>query len=195
MEAYMSNQEFTATAQTIADAAQESKQEEQSTYGFANDIDADEAIQQIIAIEQECDRLCAIARAQIEKAQLFISGEQERATKKTEPHRAALAAYLETVSARETKTQRKYRLYSGTLTRRFGGMEYQRDNAALLPWLEENAASYIKTSREPMWSELKKILTFMDGAAVMPSGEVVPGVTVMQKPDTFKVEISSEVQP
>lgn len=104
---------------------------------------------------------------------------------------ALLADYFETVPHKRTKTQESYQLPGGKLVRRQQAPEYQRDEAALLPWLKQNAPELVKVTEAADWAALKKRLIIApDGATVATEdGEIVPGVTATNRPDVFKVEI------
>ncbi|MBQ8926083.1 MAG: host-nuclease inhibitor Gam family protein, partial [Clostridia bacterium] len=85
----------------------------------------------------------------------------------------------------------KYRLLSGTLTLKYGGIDAKRDDTALVPFLRETGhEELVKVKEEVAWGELKKLLTFAGDTAIMTdTGEVVPGLTITTKPDTFNVDV------
>lgn len=104
---------------------------------------------------------------------------------------ALLADYFEIVPHKRTKTQESYQLPGGKLVRRQQAPEYQRDEAALLPWLKQNAPEMVRVTETADWAALKKKLVIApDGATVATEdGEIVPGVTATNRPDIFKIEI------
>jgi len=165
---------------------------EKEPFRVDNDSKADWALRRIAADRAEADRLIAIASEEIERYQALVRSIHERYERKTDYLKVQLESYFDTVPQKTTKTTAKYPLLSGTLVRKKGGTDYRRDNRTLVDWLEENDPDYIKTTKEPRWSELKAQLTFADGIAIAPSGEIVPGVTVVQKPDTFVIELAKE---
>jgi len=105
-----------------------------------------------------------------------------------------LAHYFEAVPHKDSKTMSKYELPSATLVRKQQQPEYSRDDDILLDYLEkEGFTSLIKIKREPDWASLKKELTKSGDQAVSTiTGEIVPGVTVIERPDKFDVQIKGE---
>ena len=102
-----------------------------------------------------------------------------------------LKPYFTMVPHRETKTQASYQLPSGKLVLKKRGPEFERDDDQLLPWLKENIPALVKVKETPDWANLKKHLTIVGDQAVDPDGEIVPGVTVTERPDEFKVEVKA----
>ena len=104
---------------------------------------------------------------------------------------ALLADYFDTVPHKRTKTQESYQLPGGKLVRRQQAPEYQRDEAALLPWLKQNAPELVKVTETPDWATLRKrLIIATDGETVATEdGEIVPGVKAVQRPDVFTIEI------
>jgi phage host-nuclease inhibitor protein Gam len=160
---------------------------EETPFSIDNDSKADWSIRKIAAARADHARIVALAKEQITELEVKIEAEDARLRNATDWLTSQLAAYVETVPCKQTKTQSTYRLLSGTLKRK-RGMEFRRDDDALVPWLRQTGkAELIK--EEARWAELKKLLTFSDdGTALTTDGEVVPGVTAVRKPETFIVE-------
>lgn len=101
-----------------------------------------------------------------------------------------LRSYLEMIpAAKRTKTQLSYELPGGKLVLKNQGPEYERDEAALVPWLKENGLTdLVKVKESANWAELKKTLRETpDGASMMTEdGEIVPGVKVTQREPKFE---------
>ena len=107
---------------------------------------------------------------------------------------ARLEEYFARVPHKATKTTESYSLPGGKLVQKKQQPEYKTDDAELLQWLKENFMfDFIKTKtvESADWAGLKKVVTVTpDGAHVATDdGEIVPGVTVTQRPDVFKVEM------
>ena len=109
---------------------------------------------------------------------------------------ALLADYFESVPHKRTKTQESYQLPGGKLVRKQQAPEYQRDEAALLPWLKQNAPALVKVTESADWAALKKQLVIApDGETVATEdGEIVPGIKAAQRPEVFRVEIKEETE-
>lgn len=118
----------------------------------------------------------------------------EAADNSIEYFTAKLEEYFAQVPHKETKTQESYLLPSGKLVRKHQQPEYVTDNDALVPWLENNFMGQlvkVQTIKKADWAGLKKVVSVTpDGLHVATDeGEIVPGVTVTQRPDVFKVEM------
>lgn len=87
--------------------------------------------------------------------------------------------------------QASYRLLSGTLTRKFGGVSMEKDDDKLVEFLKASGnLEFIKTEEKPKWGEYKKRLEIMGGSVVdKETGEIVDGVKAIEKPDTFSVDV------
>lgn len=107
-----------------------------------------------------------------------------------------LQRYFESVPHKETKTQSSYQLPSGKLVLKKQTVEWVHDDAALLPWVKKNVPNMIKIKESVDWAGLKSVFKEDDdyiqsnGALVNATdGEVIPGITVTERPDVFKVEV------
>ena len=108
---------------------------------------------------------------------------------------AKLEEYFANVPHKATKTQESYSLPGGKLIRKKQQPKFETDDEALVPWLEENfMGQLVKVKKSADWAALKKICSVTpDGAHVATDdGEIIPGVTVTQRPDVFKVEMEDE---
>lgn len=65
--------------------------------------------------------------------------------------------------------------------------EFQKDEEVLLSYAQE--AGFYKTKVTTDWAELKKNCTVSDGKLVDENGEVVPGVTVVERDDKFELKL------
>ena len=108
---------------------------------------------------------------------------------------AKLEEYFASVPHKATKTQESYTLPGGKLIRKKQQPKFETDDEALVPWLEENfMGQLVKVKKSADWAALKKVVTVTpDGEHVVTDeGEIIPGVTVTQRPDVFKVEMEDE---
>ena len=108
---------------------------------------------------------------------------------------AKLEEYFANVPHKATKTQESYTLPGGKLIRKKQQPKFEIDDEALVPWLEENfMGQLVKVKKSADWAALKKVCSVTpDGEHVATDeGEIIPGVTVTQRPDVFKVEMEDE---
>lgn len=105
---------------------------------------------------------------------------------------AKLEEYFATVPHKATKTQESYSLPGGKLIRKQQQPKFETDDEALVPWLEENfMGQLVKVKKSADWAGLKKVVTVDGDHVVTDEGEIIPGVTVTQRPDVFKVEVEA----
>ena len=101
-----------------------------------------------------------------------------------------LEGYFRTVPHKATKTQESYQLPSGKLVVKKQAPEIERDDDQVIAWLKANCeGAHVKTKETLDWSELKKNVVFMNGCVINGDGEIIPGITVTERPDVFKVEV------
>lgn len=134
------------------------------------------------------------AEAERDKWRDFYMDRMEREETKYQNRRAffehLLEGYFRTVPKKETKTQLSYPLPSGRLVLKRQGPEYERDDELILAWLKANdEGQYVKVKESVDWSSLKKTLTIVGEQVAGDSGEIIPGITVVMRPDAFKVEV------
>ena len=152
---------------------------------------ADWACRKIAEEKAELDRIRELADAQIQKIEEKVAAAERRFQNGTRFLTGKLAEYFETVPHKTTKTKASYRLLSGTLTRKFGGTTMKQDDEKLVQFLKDSGQlEFIKTEEKPRWGDFKKRLEIMGGSVVdKETGEIVEGVTVETKPDTFTVDV------
>ena len=152
---------------------------------------ADWACRKIAEEKAELDRIRELADAQIQKIEEKVAAAERRFQNGTRFLTGKLAEYFETVPHKTTKTKASYRLLSGTLTRKFGGTTMKQDDEKLVQFLKNSGQlEFIKTEEKPKWGDFKKRLEIMGGSVVdKETGEIVEGVTVETKPDTFTVDV------
>ena len=78
-----------------------------------------------------------------------------------------------------------------TLKSRMKPQDYNRDEAVLLNWVQDNAQEFVKeTAPSVDWGNLKKSIAVIGGKAVLKqTGEVVDGLTPLERETIFDVEV------
>lgn len=161
------------------------------TFIIDDDSKAEWAILKINAEKAELARMELVCNNMISQYKMRIEKAQNEYQSKTLYYRTQLLNYFNTIKPNETKTQQTYKLPSGTLKRKFGGIEYIRDDERLLRFIEneENYKPYVKISKSVDWASLKKSLIVKGDEVVdQITGEIVPGITIQQKEDRFIIE-------
>lgn len=140
-----------------------------------NDMQAEWAMKRIQEAQQERERMAAHYKSQLEAI--------DRQTADRVEHLICLLAdYFERVPHRATKTGiEKYKLPSGELERKPAGIDYRRDDDALLAWCRENHPDWVRVKEEPSWEEIKK--------QIMADGILPDGVMPVETPAKFNVKV------
>lgn len=153
-----------------------------------SDKKADWAVEKIKAERAEFDRLRKIAIDRIADLNQRVKELQERTDRRTGNLEALLAEYFQTVTpTKTTKTQTQYELLSGKLVMKKQQPLYERDETALLNWAETTVPELVKVNKEVSWSDLKKQAD-VSGDRLLLDGEIIPGVTVVERDDVFEVQ-------
>lgn len=150
---------------------------------------ADWAIEQIKAERARRDIYINAAEERIAEYNEKIKKAREDCENHTSFLLSKLNDYLNTVPVKETKTQFSFTLPAGKLVRTKSKQEYQRDDSALLAFVKSDAPEYVRVKEEVAWSDLKRDLVIAGDVAVLKAtGEVVPGITVIESPETFDIK-------
>lgn len=105
-----------------------------------------------------------------------------------------LLEYFESIDdklKRQTKTQIKYRLPSGSIIKKFPEPEYVVNEEQLLKWTKESNPDFVEVKETVKWAELKKNTIIVEGQLVYKdTGELVEGVELKPRAPfvTFKEE-------
>lgn len=168
-------------------------QEQPEGYGWriTDDACADWAVQKIAEERAEFERIKALADKEIDRIMEKVQAAERRHENGTAYLTAKLAEYFATVPHKTTKTTRSYRLLSGVLKMKLGGVSMKQDDAKLLEYLKTSGHSdMIKTSESVKWGDYKKRLEIVGGVVVdKATGEIVEGVDVIEKPDVFTIDL------
>ena len=168
--------------------------EEEQRFVIDSDAKAEWAIRKIAEEEAEHDRLIAVCQQEIDRYKAQQEAYTQRCESRTANLRALLQEYFGTVPVKETKTQQKYELPSGSLVMKKESRDFTPDTDRLREWLQTNQmADYLKTEVSPRWSMVKKQLTATANGDIIfaETGEIMPeGVITMEsKPARFEVKI------
>ena len=128
----------------------------------------------------------AEANAELAKWEIFYKEKLEQARKEAEGTISfmtfKLEEYFSTQPHRVTKTGiEKYSLPSGELVRKPGGLDYKRDEAALLAWCKSNLPGAVKVTEKASWTDVKQ--------HIKETGEIPEGVEPIQTEAAFTVSV------
>ena len=79
---------------------------------------------------------------------------------------------------------------SGVLRRKYPAPQFKRNDEELIQWLKErDMYDYVQTEEKVDWRSLKRTISTKGDMVVTEDGEIVEGVTVVERPPTFEVEV------
>ena len=143
---------------------QEDEKAERPAWRITDDGCADWAVRKIAEEREELNRIKELAEAQIARIEEKVAAAERSYENGTNFFTNKLAEYFETVPHKKTKTKHSYRLLSGTLTKKIGGVSMKQDDAKLLEYLKASGnEDLIKITESPKWGEFKKRLEIMGG--------------------------------
>ena len=154
--------------------------EEEQGFHITDDGGARWAVEQISKANEECAELEKWYQTMIQKARAKRDATVERMT-------AYLRDYADMVPMRETKTQKSYPIPGGKLVLKKATTKMEHDDVRIIQTLlNQGRREYIKTimTTKLDWAGLKKELA--------ETGEIIEGVTVVDVPETFTVQIEKE---
>ena len=169
---------------------EEAEGEELQDVAVFDDASAQYLLRRIAEADEQFERMEAWYKHQTAKAKAVRDRTVEWAERN-------LRAYFDLVPKKTTKTQQSYELPGGKLVLKQKQPKYERDDAALVPWLEGNGrAEMVKVEKSANWAELKKTLTLgPDGESMITEdGEVVPGVKAVPQLPEFSVTVNTKKQ-
>ena len=160
---------------------------EDEGYSIKDDRGAEYALKRIKNTQDEVDKFRAYYDEQIQKM-------QERADGIAGFYLAHLERYFNQVPHKTTKTMESYELPSAKLVLKQQSPEFVRDDNAVLEWCHSQGnEEFIKVKESLDWAGLKKMVDVSgDKVVVGGTGEVVPGIEVVQREPKFSVTFKKE---
>lgn len=160
---------------------------------ISNDADADWVIEKIVAVKAELRHKEMIASTKIEQIQQWLDRERAAAEKEIAYREYLLKEYFESLPesiVQKTKTQKIYKLPSGTLRLKEQQPEYKRDDEKLLQWVKANKPRFIKIKETVDWSGLKELTAVTNGKVIdVQTGEVIDGIEAQERGPKLVVEV------
>jgi phage host-nuclease inhibitor protein Gam len=161
--------------------------------GFVVDSDqkAEWALRKIREHRADANRMAIVCNAEIERYEQIRKEASDKCARDCAYLESLLHAYFVTVPHKATKTQESYKLPTGALKQKIREPEYVRTDAEILAWLNEQGMSdYIEVKTSPKWADLKKVIAANGEAVIYPeTGEIIPGVKIVERDPVFMVEV------
>ena len=163
----------------------------QGEFVIDNDSKAEWAVRKIKEAQDEHDRISALITEEEQKLALRKEQIAKKLESDTSYLKYLLNNYMQTVTCKESKTQKTYQLLSGKLVYKYGGTEWIKDEDKLLAWAEVDDPELVKVKKSVDWASLKKRLSVTDnGEVVTESGELLDFIRTEKKPDGFDIKFT-----
>ena len=157
------------------------------SFKIDNDKTADWAISVIRDTELECERLVHLAEEQINDLNEKIDTLKTKCTNDTKYLKSCLAMYFNTVKSKETKTQKTYKLLSGTLVFKKPSIKIIHDDEKLINALD--GTEYVETKKSFKWSDYKKNLSVEGNNVIdITTGEIIDSCSIEEVPASFNIK-------
>lgn len=168
------------------------QEEEKGVWKVTDDLKADWCLDKIRESKAEYNRFEMVAKAKIEQIEAALKSQKEKMDNEVGFFENKLREYFSSLdNVKTTKTQATYNLPSGKLLLKQREPEFVKDDAKLVEWLENNELNQlVKIKKSPDWATLKKDVSIVNNKVVSTyTGEIVEGITVIQRDPEFKVEV------
>lgn len=167
------------------------EQQEQQPFVIQDDSTADWALRKIKRAQDKKEELNNFIQAEMDKLEQYQAQEK----KKLDDEIDRLQGYLSTYAMQKRENDPKFKSQSlphGRIKFVKQQPKYHYDDKVLLESLKKAERSdLIKVKESPDKATLKKVFVPNDGKLIDPdTGEVVEGVTIEEREEAFKVEVS-----
>lgn len=160
---------------------------------ITDDNQADWALEKIAAIDADYRRKEMVVQNKIADLQQWLAKEKAQAEQQRSFFEVKLKEYFETLPAnvvKQTKTQKSYKLPSGTLRLKQQQPEYIRNDELLLQWVKANKPRFVRIKESVDWAGLKELIGVAGNKAIdIQTGEVIDGVEVVEREAKFMMEV------
>lgn len=166
----------------------------QNIMKIVNDVQADEALEQISEIRAEAKRLEMVGTARIQNIEQQLRLKLDSLDSQEQMLIDQLRSYSLGINFKETKTQKKYKLVSGELVIKKPTVKIEvLDRDKLIQYAENSAQDYIKVKKDVDWAGLKKLLEIDEDKVInKETGEIIgdlEGLTVKEIGETFEIKL------
>lgn len=169
-------------------------------WAIRDDGAADWALRRIGLLEAQKAKRAAFVIAEKQRLDDWQAQEDKQAERGIEFFTSALRSYYESLKIEGVVHDKRktYRLPHGRLSERTALVEYERDDAVTIHWMQSQAwGHFLRTKTELAWNELKALITPMKDEANAEvisnlTGEIIPGLRVKQ-PERQVFSVKPEV--
>ena len=156
------------------------EQEQRERFRIEDKSQAAWALRKMSKIKAEMDENIMTAQAEMERIVGWRDGENEKLQRSVAFFESLLHEYF--MQLREDDPKLKtMKLPHGSLKMRAQQPQFEYDEAELLPWVKENLPDAVIVKESVSKTPVKK--------HIRGTGEMVPGVTITERPEKFSVEV------
>lgn len=168
----------------------EKEQVNDEAFEVVNDIQANWALRKIKELESEIKSNQEMAQYEIEKIEQWEEQVNQSLTRSVDYFKGLLAKYA--MAKKENDPSFKsLKLPNGNLQFRKQQPKWSYDDKTLVASLKQlGLDEYIKTEEKPVKKDIKKVLQVAGNKAVTENGEVVEGIEVEERGESFSVKIN-----
>lgn len=167
--------------------------QESGGWQIIDDGQADWAIDKIRAFKAEYARKEMVAKNKIAQVEAWLKKQQDETDRQVTFFEEKLREYFLNIpekNLKTTKTQKQYKLPSGTLKIKYKGPEIVRDDEKLLAWVKQNNPKFVKVKESVDWAGLKELTKIVSEKVIdIQTGEVIDGIEVKERTPEFIVEV------
>jgi len=165
-------------------------QEEREKFKIKDISSANWALRKISAAKNAIKEREELANNEADRIKFWLEEETKKLKEDIEFFTYLLQEYHQD-ELKKDKKAKTIKLPYGTLKMRKQQPEYQRDDKIILDWVKNNKEEML-IPQEPKlnWSELKKNIKSVKGKAIdSDTGEIIPGITIIDRSDKFSVDV------
>ncbi|MBU3193493.1 host-nuclease inhibitor Gam family protein [Clostridium algidicarnis] len=141
-------------------------EEETKYFQIKDDVQADKLLEEIRDLEVEHNRIEIIAKAKIDSINQELLRNKEKMQKEVNFRENQLRAYFKNVKPKETKTMKKYKLFTGELVIKKATTQIIKDDEQLIKWARNNAKKFVASKPVLKWADMKKELLELNDVVI-----------------------------
>ena len=141
-------------------------EEETKYFQIKDDVQADKLLEEIRDLEVEHNRIEIIAKAKIDSINQELLRNKEKMQKEVNFRENQLRAYFKSVKPKETKTMKKYKLFTGELVIKKATTQIIKDDEQLIKWARNNAKKFVASKPVLKWADMKKELLELNDVVI-----------------------------
>lgn len=163
---------------------------EREAFSVKDDKAANWALRKIKHLQGQQESNNQLAQEEVDKIQEWNKGANDKLQRDIDYFQSLLANYAMEKRQEDPKFK-KLELPNGKISFRKQQPQWDYDKKSIVNTLRDSGLSeLIRMKEEPDATKIKKVLEVLNGRAINPdTGEIIPGITVIDREDAFKVEV------